>query len=167
MAESGELTLEGPDATEALGARLARALRPPGATGLTVYLVGDLGAGKTTLARGFLRAMGHEGRVPSPTYTLVEPYDLAGYRVFHIDLYRIRHAAELQDLGLSDALAGSAVALIEWPDQGANQLPPPDVVVHLCVAAGGRVARCEALTEHGRTLLRGAFKGIQPGLSGA
>ncbi len=120
------MTLPDADATQALGSRLARALQGGDGPACTIYLEGDLGAGKTTLARGFLQALGHDGRVPSPTYTLIEPYDFPGHPVYHIDLYRIRDPGELDDLGLAELLCGAAVALVEWPDHGAGRLPAPD-----------------------------------------
>lgn len=156
MAESGDVNLPDDRATQELGARLARCLkghRQP--AGLTIYLWGDLGAGKTTLTRGFLRELGHSGRVPSPTYTLIEPYDLGGQRVYHIDLYRIRHPAELDELGLGELLSGAAVALIEWPDHGAGHLPDADIAVHLRMGGDGRLAHVSGLTGPGRLALKG------------
>lgn len=153
MAESSPLTLADAPATREEGARLAIALqdiRPPQ---LTVYLEGDLGAGKTTLARGFLQALGHRGRVPSPTYTLVEPYELSGYRIYHVDLYRIRDARELEHLGLSEQLDSGVVTVIEWPEHGAGHLPSPDLRLRLQCLAAGRSLTYEALTEPGRLLI--------------
>lgn len=100
-------------ATAALGARIAQGLKP----GDTVALSGALGAGKTTLARGILRALGVEERVPSPTFTLVQAYETPALTLFHFDLYRIETPAELSELGLDDALDEGA-ALIEWPERG-------------------------------------------------
>lgn len=153
MAESGPVTLEGPAATEDCGRRFALAVlaaRPPS---LMIFLEGDLGAGKTTFARGFLAGLGHQGRVPSPTYTLVEPYVLCGYRVYHIDLYRIRDPAELDDLGLADLLAEGAVALIEWPDHGAGHVPQADIRLRLEPVPGGRALTARDLTGTGRDVL--------------
>src|SRR4051794_38850421 len=102
-----------PAATEALGGRLA-SLSSKG----TVYLLsGPLGAGKTTLVRGFLRCLGHTGAVKSPTFTLVEGYDLAERRIFHLDLYRLRSRDELEHAGIRDYLDGEAIVLIEWPER--------------------------------------------------
>ncbi len=124
-------------ATEALGARLAARLAP----GTTLWLRGELGAGKTTLVRGFLRARGHRGAVKSPTYTLVESYPLAdGTTVHHLDLYRLGDPGELEWLGLRDLLTADSICLIEWPERGAGWLPPPDLVVRLEMEDDARCA---------------------------
>jgi tRNA threonylcarbamoyladenosine biosynthesis protein TsaE len=119
--------------TEALGARLAGA-RPAGDELAVLFLEGELGAGKTTLARGFLHALGVSGPVRSPTYTLVELYALAGMTAVHADLYRLRDPQELQDLGLRDWARPHHLWLIEWPERGAGFLPAPDLRVSLAVA---------------------------------
>ena len=129
-------------ATEAMGARLARALI--GCAGLVVFLHGELGAGKTTLVRGWLRELGATGTIRSPTYTLVEPYELAGRSLLHLDLYRLSDAAELEQLGVYDTPPESSVWLVEWPERGAGQLPQPDLSIFLQVAAAGREIRLEA-----------------------
>ena len=134
--------LADPAATEALGAQLA-ALLPPTAI---VYLRGPLGAGKTCLVRGLLRALGHQGIVRSPTYTLVEPYEVAGLRLLHLDLYRLADPEELEFLGLRDWLGDPHVLLVEWPERGAGVLPPADLDLRLGPADTGRQA---ALTGHG------------------
>ena len=122
-------------ATAVLGARIAAALR----RGDTVALAGDLGAGKTTLARAILARLGVSERVPSPTFTLVQTYDTAGLRVSHFDLYRLKSAAEMDELGLEEALDLGAV-LIEWPDRAANRLPLDRLTVELRAAEDGRRA---------------------------
>ncbi len=135
--------LANPAATQDFGAALARAL-PVSPTPLVIHLEGDLGAGKTSLVRGLLAGLGHGGRVPSPTYTLVEPYTTGAFRLLHVDLYRLRDPAELDDLGLADDLAGAAgqgltgVLLAEWPDRGGDRLMPADLVVALALADSGR-----------------------------
>ncbi len=116
--------------TEALAANLAKAL-PPDAALKVVYLSGDLGAGKTTFARGFLRERGVRGIVRSPTYTLVEAYPLGPTTFLHLDLYRLSEPSELENLGLRDWMAAGYVWLIEWPERGAGRLPLPDVRVRL------------------------------------
>lgn len=121
--------LPGLAATDALAARIAAALKP----GDTVALKGDLGAGKTTLARAILRALGVEGAVPSPTFTLVQSYDTARVSVRHYDLYRIEEQSELDELGLDEALSDGAV-LIEWPERAGNRIPEDALFVHLKLA---------------------------------
>ncbi len=139
--------------TEALGARLAAATR---GQALIVFLCGELGAGKTTLARGFLRGLGHTGPVKSPTFTLVEPYPLAPRPVFHFDLYRLSAASELEDLGMRDYLDGHSVLLIEWPERGAQGRIVPDVEVHIQARDGGRrELRFSARGRLGTELLEG------------
>ncbi|MBS0416568.1 MAG: tRNA (adenosine(37)-N6)-threonylcarbamoyltransferase complex ATPase subunit type 1 TsaE [Proteobacteria bacterium] len=118
------------DDTEALGARLAAA-RPPGNALGIIYLTGDLGAGKTTFARGFLNGCGVSGPVKSPTYTLVEMYETPAVSVIHLDLYRMLDPEELDPLGLRELARPGYLWLVEWPEQGTGRLPPPDLVVSL------------------------------------
>lgn len=133
------------EATEALGHALA-GTRPSRAV---VFLHGELGAGKSTLARAMLRALGVRGTVRSPTYTLVEHYELAdGARALHLDLYRIGEAGELEFLGLDDADA--ALWLVEWPERGAGALPAPDLRLDLGIEGRGRTARLQPLSAAGR-----------------
>lgn len=152
------LTLADPVATERLGASIAEALRiQPGAW--LVTLDGPLGAGKTTLARGFIRAMGHQGRVPSPTYTLIEPYELAGRTVLHLDLYRLADAAELEFLGFRDVFEGESLVLMEWPQRAGGQLPAVDVKVRLDLDGTGRRANLAGGTERGKMLVNTLLAG--------
>ena len=113
------MRLEGPEVTEAFGLRLARALR----AGDVVALFGELGAGKTTLARGILAGLGHEGDVASPTFPLVIPYESLALPVWHVDLYRIGDPAELAELGLDEALEDGAL-IVEWPERMRDALWP-------------------------------------------
>ena len=141
------------DETERLGAALASSLRWSPTAPLVVYLHGELGSGKTTLARGVLRGLGVEGNVRSPTYTLLEYYEPQGHRVLHLDLYRLGEAADLAPLGLRDELIPGALLLIEWPERAEDRLPPPDLKVRLLGAAQGRVARLSSLTPAGASWL--------------
>ena len=128
-------------ATLAFGAELAAL----GLRSELVFLHGDLGAGKTTLVRGFLRALGHVGAVKSPTYTLLETYDLETARVLHFDFYRIFDPRELGYMGIDDLLAEPAVKLVEWPSKAGDKLPTPDIEVRLHV--DGEVRRV-AVEDH-------------------
>ncbi|MGJ7901414.1 tRNA (adenosine(37)-N6)-threonylcarbamoyltransferase complex ATPase subunit type 1 TsaE [Lysobacter sp. 1R34A] len=147
-----ELQLSDAEATDALGAALARARPAREAEALHVHLHGDLGAGKSTLARALLRALGVEGAIRSPTYTLVERYPLAeGGEAWHLDLYRIGDAGELEFLGLD---GGEAVLwLIEWPERGRGWLPAPDLRVELAVEGEGRAAELHAVSAAGQAWL--------------
>jgi len=103
-----------------------------------VFLHGDLGAGKTTLVRGFLRAAGHAGAVKSPTYNLVEEYEISDRKICHFDLYRVSDPEELELIGIRDYLVQDSVCFIEWPDMGEGFLPEPDYVISLSVKDEGR-----------------------------
>jgi tRNA threonylcarbamoyladenosine biosynthesis protein TsaE len=125
--------------TEAVGAQLALA-RPARKDALTVvHLAGDLGAGKTTLARGFLRALGVAGNVHSPSYNLMDVYETRTGPVVHLDLYRMRDPSELEPLGLRDEARPGTLWLIEWPQRGEGWLPPVDLVITLAVGAGAQL----------------------------
>lgn len=132
--------------TLAMGAKLAPAL----GSGLVIYLIGDLGAGKTTLVRGLLRALGHTGSVKSPTYTLIEPYIVSRLNLYHFDFYRFTSPEEYLDAGLEEYFDGSGVCLVEWPDKAAPYVAPPDVEIGLTVADNGRDITLRPLTELGR-----------------
>jgi len=128
------LHLRGEEAQVAFGGRLAAHLEAP----CVIYLEGDLGTGKTTLVRGVLRGLGYRGSVRSPTYTLIEPYELGGFRVFHLDLYRLGDPEELEYLGLRDLLDEDSILLVEWPERGAGALPPADLLIRIAHSPPGR-----------------------------
>jgi tRNA threonylcarbamoyladenosine biosynthesis protein TsaE len=124
-----------PEETEAVGARLALGLPTESSRALQMQLHGDLGAGKTTLARGFLHALGHSGVVRSPTYALFESYALGAITVVHADLYRLQHPDEFEGLGLRDLSGAGHVWLIEWPERAGQWLPAGDLDVTLMAQA--------------------------------
>ena len=148
------LTAETAEETRALGARLAAALVAADEPGpFVIGLSGDLGAGKTTLVGGLLAALGHAGVVRSPTYTLIEPYRLAGRDVNHCDLYRLRDPAEFDDLGLRDLLTERSILLVEWPERAGDRLAAPDFSVALGYLEHGRQVDFSASSEPGRRVL--------------
>lgn len=120
---------------------------------MVVHLEGPLGAGKTTLVRGLLRGLGHAGRVRSPTFTLLEPYELPGCEVAHLDLYRLADPAELEYLGLPDMLRPGALVLVEWAEKGGGRLPGADVRLALDYEGAGRQAVCAAGSSRGEPVL--------------
>ena len=166
------MLLERNVATEADTERLGAALAPQLRAGLVLFLHGELGAGKTTFIRGILRGLGYTGAVKSPTYTLVEPYQLGELTIYHFDLYRLHDPEELEFLGIRDYLAGSGVCLVEWAERGAGVLPVPDVDIAIETTGRipsaakhrdvrerqqeeGRVVRFTSCTENGAALLHG------------
>lgn len=128
-------------ASEALGAAFAHALA--GRAGAVIYLEGELGAGKTTFARGLLRACGVTGTIRSPTYTLIEPYQAGTRDLLHLDLYRLSDPLELQNLGLGDYPPQRCLWLVEWPQRGAGLLPPWDLRLQLQADGAGRQAQLD------------------------
>ena len=130
---TSEFGLPDEHATLQFGSRMARSLSHE-----VVYLKGPLGAGKTSLVRGILRGLGHQGAVKSPTYTLVEPYEFAGREVYHWDLYRIVNPAELEFVGLDELMREGTLRIIEWPERGNGMLPPPDIEIKIDVIDNGR-----------------------------
>jgi tRNA threonylcarbamoyladenosine biosynthesis protein TsaE len=120
--------------TEQFGATLWSLLPTP----CVIFLQGDLGAGKTTLVRGLLRAAGHTGAVKSPTFTLVEEYDIAGRKIFHFDLYRLNDPEELEWIGIRDYFQQNTLCFIEWSEKGAGFLPHADALIQLSIKGLGR-----------------------------
>ncbi len=139
----------------AFGRRIAEASKGWG----IIYLEGDLGAGKTTLSRGILRGFGHEGAVKSPTYTLVEPYEMEDSNVYHFDLYRLGDPEELDFLGVREYFGPHALCLVEWPVRGKGFLPAADIEIRISYQPESRVVWVEPLSEHGQTICSNLLQG--------
>ncbi len=135
--------------TLALGTALAPGLR----AGMVIFLCGDLGAGKTTLARGVLQGLGVRDRVKSPTFTLVEPYALSSLYLYHFDFYRFEHPEEWLEAGLRDYFNAQAICLVEWPEKAGGQLPPPDLRIAMDIDGNGRRVTLNAYTQAGNHCL--------------
>ncbi len=135
---------------EALGGKVALGCPP----GIRLFLRGELGAGKTTFVRGFLRQLGFKGAVKSPTYTLVEPYSFAEKPVYHFDLYRLNSPDELELIGLRDYFSPSAICLVEWPEKAGTRLGQPDLMIQFEFFEMGRKLVFEAKTPAGEALLQ-------------
>ena len=148
----GERAWRRPMADEAavrdLAAAFAAALQPPA----VIYLRGDLGAGKTTFARAYIHALGYPGYVKSPSYGLLETYQVGGQCVLHLDLYRIEDPEELEYLAIRDQFDATAVLLVEWPDRGGGRLPAPDLVLDFGEQGGVRFIQCTAGSASGSAL---------------
>lgn len=136
-------------ATERLGAALRAGIAP----GRVLHLRGELGTGKTTLVRGLLHALGYPGRVGSPTYPLVEPYELSSLHFYHFDFYRLRDATEWLSSGFREYFNPESVCVVEWPERAGPTLPPPDLQITLEHAGEARRARLEAFSAPGEAWL--------------
>ena len=137
--------------TEQLGARLAARVQD----GAVIHLRGQLGAGKTTLARGFLRALGHTGTVKSPTFTLVEPYVIGDLHIYHFDLYRMNDPEELEAIGIRDYCENRAICLFEWPELGGGAVPAADIDLSIEHQDRGRVIQLQGRSGHGLHIVNG------------
>ena len=144
-----EAQLVNAEHTVDFGNKLSAACQSP----TCIYLHGDLGAGKTTLTRGFIQGLGHDGNVKSPTYTLVEPYELAQWTVYHFDLYRLGDPEELEFMGIRDYFSDRAHCLVEWPERGEGVLPVADIDLTLTYKDEARVISLRANNENGRKVL--------------
>lgn len=142
-----ELYIQDEDTMTRLGQDLAAQTSGHG----LIFLQGDLGMGKTTLSRGLLRGLGHSGPVKSPTFTLVEPYEINDLRVWHFDLYRLSDPEELEYLGIRDYFADDDLCLIEWPDQGKGYLPQPDLEITIKAHKDGRLVRLSPFSTRGKS----------------
>lgn len=143
------LTLQSEAATQAFAARLARLLHG----GMVIFLQGSLGAGKTTFCRGVIQALGHQGAVKSPTYTLVEPYQLADLQVNHFDLYRLHDSEELEFMGIRDYFNPQSLCLIEWPEHGSGYLPQADLTIQLTQQGELRILQLTAGSQAGSKII--------------
>ncbi len=141
-------------ATVSMGKKIAAAVKNELKQGIVVYLNGDLGAGKTTLTRGFVQGMGHKGNVKSPTYTLVEPYELEEWNVYHFDLYRLADPEELEFMGIRDYFNQNCCCFVEWPEKGNGMLAKADVLINIAYYGEERELEMLAKTPLGATLVQ-------------
>lgn len=146
------LSLADTDETVMLGQHLAQVIQLLN-RGVVAYLNGDLGAGKTTLTRGFVQGMGHKGNVKSPTYTLVEPYELTPWQIYHFDLYRLADPEELEYMGIRDYFSEKSCAFIEWPEKGEGILQKADIVINLAYSGEKRWVDFFAENREGEAIL--------------
>jgi tRNA threonylcarbamoyladenosine biosynthesis protein TsaE len=146
-----QITVKTANAMQELGAAIARVCKP----GFTIYLHGELGSGKTTLVRGFLHTLGHQGHVRSPTFTLLEPYQLDASLVYHFDLYRLINAEEFVYIGGRDCFTEQSICFIEWPERGKGFLPVADLICNFDFAAKGNWRRVQLVygSDKGKNII--------------
>lgn len=158
MTQDFTLYLADEAATMAAGAKLATSV----SAGLTIYLHGDLGAGKTTFVRGLLHGLGHQGKVKSPTYTLVEPYVISRFNIYHFDLYRFVDPEEWDAAGFRDYFNLQSLCLVEWPEKAGDLIPQADMDVTLTIEKDGRMLNIRANSEQARQCLDALVASICP-----
>ena len=150
MHDTLHLHLKDEQDTTALGSKIAAILHP----GLTLHLVGELGAGKTSLARSILKALGYAGKVKSPTYALVELYTISRLNLYHFDLYRFSSPSEWIESGFREYFNPESICLVEWPEKGGAYIPKPDIRISLDIEGKGRHVRIDATSEAGGQCLK-------------
>ena len=147
------LELQGEQAMADFGGKISAAIADT-AQPIIIFLSGDLGAGKTTISRGILMGLGHRGSVKSPTYTLVEPYDLDIGKVYHFDLYRLLDPEELEHIGFTDYLSAAQLTMIEWPENGHGFTPQPDLAIKISQLPNARSLMIKAMSQNGENCLQ-------------
>ena len=165
--ESTTLIAADVERMRAIGAALGAALARVNGCAVVIAIRGELGAGKTTLVGGLLNSLGLAGPARSPTYTLIEPYELGNRHIYHLDLYRLVDPAEVEALGVRDLLADDAVLLIEWPEKGGDFVPPADIALSLVYASAnalpaGREVTVSPLSAAGAALAKAFTSAIKP-----
>ena len=143
------LSIPTPEAMESLGKAMADSAR----AGMQIHLSGELGAGKTTLVRGFLTGLGHQGKVKSPTYTLVEPYDFGTLSVYHFDFYRIKTPQEVELMGYREYPGADTICLIEWPEKAGDFIGDADIRIEIRHESEGRSVELSGLSQEGKSLI--------------
>jgi tRNA threonylcarbamoyladenosine biosynthesis protein TsaE len=149
MSDVFYLHLADETATVEMGRRLSQAVKK----GAVLFLNGDLGAGKTTLSRGIVQGLGHNGKVKSPTYTLVEPYELEDVSIYHFDLYRLGDPEELEYMGIRDYFADQSICIVEWPEKGIGFIPTPDISIEMAYDDQQRSITITAKSARGEKMI--------------